>query len=173
MHGLPKKINDALNKQLNKEFASAYTYLAAASYFEEQELGGFANFFRIQANEELAHAMKIFDFIHRAGGSVEFLPITAPKITLKSPLDAFEQGLKQEQDLGADINSLLTMATEEGHGPTRVFMFWFVNEQVEEEALFTRCIRRIQLGGKDGQGILLLDKEFAERKAEAAGGKEE
>ena len=173
MYGLPKKINAALNKQLNKEFASAYTYLAAAAYFEEQELGGFANFFRIQANEELVHATKIFDFIHRAGGEVEFFPIAAPKITLKSPLDAFEQGLKQEQDLGADINNLLTISTDEGHGPTRVFMFWFVNEQVEEEALFTRCIRRIQMVGKDGQGIFLLDKEFAERKPEAEGAKAE
>jgi len=173
MYGLPKKINDALNKQLNKEFASAYMYLASASYFEEQELGGFANFFRIQAHEELAHAMKIFDFIHRVGGSVEFSPIAGPKINLKAPLDAFEQGLKHEQDLGADINNLLTLSTDEGHGPTRVFMFWFVNEQVEEEALFTRCIRRIQLAGKDGQGILLLDKEFAERKPEADGGKDE
>ena len=169
---LSKKLNQALNEQMNNELYSAYFYLGARSYFEEQELGGFANFFRIQANEELGHATKIFDFIHRAGGEVEFFPIAAPKINLKSPLDAFEQGLKQEQDLGADINNLLTISTDEGHGPTRVFMFWFVNEQVEEEALFTRCIRRIQMVGKDGQGIFLLDKEFAERKLDTEGAKE-
>lgn len=168
MEATQKKIVDALNKQLNKEFYSAYAYLATASYFEEQELGGFANFFRIQAKEELTHATKIFDFIHRIGGSVTFAPIAAPKAVYKSPLDAFEQGLQNERALASEINDLLTLATEEGHGAARVFMFWFVNEQVEEEALFTRCIRRIGFVGKDGQGILLLDKEFAERTPEDA-----
>ncbi|MCW8129232.1 MAG: ferritin [Planctomycetota bacterium] len=164
------KIVKALNKQMGKEFSSAYNYLASAAYFEEQELPGFANFFHIQAKEELVHAMKIFEFIHRIGGDTELLPIPAPKAGFESALDAFEQGLKQEKELASEINSLLNLATDEHHSPARVFMFWFVNEQVEEEALFTRCIKRIKLVGKDGQGLLMLDKEFAERKADSAEG---
>lgn len=165
-----KKIVDALNRQMNKEFVSAYSYLASAAYFENLELPGFANFFHIQAKEELGHAMKIFEFVHRIGGEADLLPIAAPKASFKSPIDAFEQGLKNELDLATDINNLLTLATEEGHGAARVFMFWFVNEQVEEEALFNRCIKRMQLVGKDGQGLLMLDKEFAERKPDDSGG---
>ena len=167
MEAAQKKIVEALNKQMNKEFFSAYSYLASAAYFEEQELGGFANFFHIQAKEELVHALKIFEFIHRIGGEAVLMPIAAPKASFKSPLDAFEQGLRNERDLADDINNLLSLATDERHGAARVFMFWFVNEQVEEEALFTRCIKRIGLVGKDGQGILLLDKEFAERLPDA------
>lgn len=161
------KIVKALNKQMNREFTSAYNYLASAAYFEEQELPGFANFFHIQAKEELVHAMKFFEFIHRIGGTSELMPIPAPKAQFSEPADAFEQGLKQERELAEEINTLLNIATDEHHSPARVFMFWFVNEQVEEEALFIRCLKRIKMVGKDGQGLLLLDKEFAERKPDA------
>jgi len=165
------KINDALNAQMNKEFFSSYTYLAVASHFENEELPGFANFFKIQAREELVHAMKIFDFLHRIGGKTELGPIAAPKIKIEKPLDAFSFGLKNEMDLAEDINNILNLSVELKHPPTRVFIFWFVEEQVEEEALFNRCVKRIERVGQDGQGLLALDREFAERAPATGGGK--
>src|SRR5690349_18360605 len=96
---LSKKLNAALNKQMNTEFFSAYAYLSAAAYFEEEEFGGFANFFKIQAAEEMQHGMKIFDYLHHAGGSAILTAVAAPKRDFSSPLHVFETGLQNEQKL--------------------------------------------------------------------------
>jgi ferritin len=166
---LSKKINDALNKQMNKEFHAAYTYLATASYFEQEEFGGFANFFRIQAQEEVQHAMKFFDYMHQVQGTPVLSAIDTPKNNFSSPLDAFENSLANETKLAKDISEMFSFATSEGHAPTQIFLQWFINEQVEEEALFTRCIKRLKLVGKDATGLLTLDKEFGERTLDTAG----
>lgn len=164
---LSKKLNAALNNQMNKEFFAAYTYLSVAAYFEEQELGGFANFFKIQSQEELQHAMKIFTYLHNVSGEVTLAAISAPKKEFKQPIDAFKFGLKNEQELAGDIESLLQLAISEHHAPTQVFLQWFITEQVEEEALFTRYIKRLSLVGSDANGLLLLDNEFGNRKPDA------
>ncbi|MCK6470195.1 MAG: ferritin [Planctomycetes bacterium] len=160
---LSKKLNDALNKHMNLEFHSAYSYLAAVAHFETEELPGFANFYSIQAKEELTHAMKFFNFIQDAGGQAKLADVAAPRQSYKSPLDVFEASLKQEQNVSSEINKLLDLAIAEKHAGTRVFLQWFVTEQLEEEALFNRCIRRIKIAGKDGQGLLLIDQELGKR----------
>jgi len=167
---LSKKLNAALNKQMNQEFYSAYTYLAAAGNFEIEEQAGFANFFRIQAREELQHAMKFFNYIHHAGGTSILDSIAAPKKEFPSPLAAFEFSLGHEQKLAADISDLLNLSIAERHAPTQVFLQWFITEQVEEEALFTRWIKRLKRVGNDSSGLLILDKELSERTAEADAG---
>ncbi len=160
---LSDKLNQRLNEQMNKELFSAYSYLAASAYFEGEELTGFANFFKIQAQEELQHTMKFYDFINQVGGKIALDSISAPKSDFQGVLDVFESGLAQERELAAAINNLLDLAIEENHAPTRIFLQWFVTEQVEEESLFHHCIKRVKLGGQDGQGVLLLDQEFAKR----------
>jgi len=164
---LSKKLNAALNSQMNKEFYAAYTYLSVAAYFEEEELGGFANFFKIQGQEELQHAMKIFGYIHDVSGSVTLNAIAAPRKEFKKPIDAFTFGLKNEQDLAGEIEALLQLAISEHHAPTQVFLQWFITEQVEEEALFTRYIKRLSRVGDDANGLLMLDAELLGRKIEA------
>jgi ferritin len=161
------KLNDALNNQMNKEFFAAYTYLAAVGYFEQEELGGFANFFRIQAQEEVQHALKIFSYMHQAGGRPVLETIKAPKKDFASPIAVFEYGLQSEQNLAGEISALLNLSISERHAPTQIFLQWFINEQVEEEALFTRAIKRLKLVGRDPNGLLLLDKEFSERAPDA------
>jgi ferritin len=162
---LSSKLNAALNSQMNKEFFAGYQYLAATAFFEDEELGGFAHFFRIQAAEELQHAMKIFDYIHRVGGAAKLEAVSAPKRDFKAPVDVFRFGLKNEIDLAKEIDELLALAISEKHAPTQVFLQWFINEQVEEEALFTRAIKRLERAA-DSNGILLLDEEFARRQPE-------
>ena len=163
---LSKKLNLALNKQMNKEFYSAYAYLAVASYFEEEEFAGFANFFKIQAQEELQHAMKILGYLHDVGGTVTLDAIASPRKEFKTPIEAFKYGLSNEQQLADEIGALLSLATGERHAPTQIFMQWFVTEQVEEEALFTRCIKRLERVNNEANGLLLLDNEFATRTLE-------
>lgn len=160
---LSKKLNNALNAQMNKEFYSAYSYLSTAAYFEEEELGGFAHFYKIQAQEELQHGMKFFEYIHRAGARCQLDAIAIPRKDFGTPLETFEYGLKNEIQLADEISLLLTMSIAERHAPTQVFLQWFITEQVEEEALFTRCIKRLKRIGNDNNGIFMLDKEFAER----------
>lgn len=162
---LSATLNAALNAQMNKEFFAGYQYLSATAFFEDEELGGFANFFRIQAAEELQHAMKIFEYIHRAGGSAQLAAVAAPKRNFKTPIEVFRFGLKNETDLAGEIDDLLALAMAEKHAPTQVFLQWFINEQVEEEALFTRAIKRLERVA-DSNGILLLDEEFARRQPE-------
>lgn len=166
---LSKKLNAALNKQMNKEFYSAYAYLAVATYFEEEEFNGFANFFKIQSQEELQHAMKILAYLHDVGGSVTLDAIAAPRKEFKEPIEAFKYGLTNEQQLADEIEALLRLASDERHAPTQIFMQWFVTEQVEEEALFTRCIKRLDRVKSDPNGVLLLDNEFATRTLDAGG----
>lgn len=166
---LSKKLNAALNHQMNKEFYSAYAYLAAAAYFEAEELTGFANFFRIQSQEETQHAMRFFEYVHHAGGSAQLDAIDAPKRDFKSPLAVFEHGLNQEQTLAAEISNLLNLSIAEKHAPTQVFLQWFISEQVEEEALFTRYIKKLKRNGQDANGLMMLDNELAARKLESTG----
>lgn len=165
---LSKKLNTALNAQMNKEFYSAYAYLSAAAYFEEEELTGFANFFRIQSQEETQHAMRFFEYLHHAAGQALLEAIAAPKKDFKSPLAVFEHGLNQEQTLAAEISNLLNLSIAEKHAPTQVFLQWFISEQVEEEALFTRYIKKLKRIGTDGNGLILLDNELAARKLATA-----
>ena len=164
---LGKKLNEAMNSQMNKEFFAAYSYLSTASFFEEQELNGFAKFFRIQSQEEVTHAMKIFDYLHQVGGNTVLASIAAPQKDYSSPLAALESSLESERKLAGDIAGLFALATSERHAPTQVFLQWFINEQVEEEALFTRCIKRLKMVGKDANGLLILDREFGERAPDA------
>lgn len=160
---LSAKLNAALNTQMNKEFFAAYSYLSVAAYFEDEEFGGFANFYRIQAQEEIQHAIKIFDYIHQAGGQCVLASVAAPKKDFKTPLAAFEYSLDSETQLAGEIDNLLSTSITERHAPTQVFLQWFITEQVEEEALFTRSIKRLKRVGSDANGLLMMDKEFGER----------
>ena len=103
---LNKKLESAINDQIQRELASAYIYLSMAAYFEANTLPGFANWMRIQFHEEQAHAFKFFDFVYDRGGVVELQPIEGPPIEFDSPIDVFEQTLAHEQKVTGHINDL-------------------------------------------------------------------
>lgn len=161
---LSDRVNKALNDQMGKEFFAFYSYLATAAFFEEEELPGFANFFHLQAKEEVTHAMKLFDYIHKAGGKAAFEAMAAPKSSFATPLEPFEHGLESERRLAKEIDEIRDIAIAEKDVATRVFLQWFITEQVEEEALFHHCIKRMKRIGTEGPGLILLDREFGERR---------
>jgi len=158
-----QKINDAINKQINEELFSSYLYLSMAAWFDTTGMSGFANWMRIQAQEEVSHAMKFFDFVGERGGSVILEAIEKPESKFDSPLAIFEAALEHEQHVTACINSLYELATEEKDYAFVSFLKWFIDEQVEEEASASEIIDRLKMAGETGPGVFMLDKELGAR----------
>jgi ferritin len=157
------KIQDALNKQLNAELYSSYLYLSMAAYFESISLKGFANWMRIQAREELVHAMKFYYYVHERAGRVNLASISAPSAQWDSPLAAFEQVYEHEQKVTGLINDLVTLAISEADHATNNFLQWFVAEQVEEESSADEIVQKLRLLGEDRSGLFMLDQELGQR----------
>ena len=134
-----------------------------AAYFESINLKGFANWMRVQAQEELTHAMRFFDYINERGGVVKLAAIEQPPTEWKSPLDVFEATYKHEVKVTGMINSLVNLAMKEKDHATYNMLQWFVAEQVEEEASADEIRQQLKLIGKDGRGILMLDRELGQR----------
>lgn len=160
---LSKKMEAALNSQCNAETYSAYLYLSMAAYFQSVSLGGFANWMRVQAQEELTHAMKFYDFINERGGRVTLTAIDAPPTKWKSTLDVFEATLSHEQKVTGLINDLVNLALKDKDHASQIFLQWFVSEQVEEEDSADEIVQKLKLIGKDGSGIFMLDRELGQR----------
>jgi ferritin len=156
----------ALNKQINAELHSAYIYLSMAAYFEDKNLTGFAHWMRVQAKEELGHAMKFFDFIVERRGRVLLEPVAAVPIEWASPLAVFENALAHEQKVTGLIHGLVNLAIEERDHAANSFLQWFVDEQVEEEASADAIVQQLKLAGDSGVALLMLDRELGARQGE-------
>jgi ferritin len=156
-------LNKLLNEQVQKEFYSAYLYLGMEAYFANQNLDGFANFFRVQVQEERDHAMKFFNYINQKGGKVELLQIDAPEINFNTPEEIFAYTLKHEQFVTKSIYNIIDNALAEKDHGTNTFLQWFVTEQVEEEATADKYLRKTKLIKNDSNGLFLLDAELALR----------
>ena len=162
---IPKKVQDALNNQINEELFSSYSYLAMSAYFEENDLNGFASWFRMQSQEEYGHAMKIFDYAHQAGGKVVLKQIANPKGNWKTNLEVFKDMFTAEKKVTKSINNLVELALKEKDHATNNFMQWFVSEQVEEEATAQKLVKRMEMVGDSSAGLLILDRELGGRAA--------
>ena len=158
-----EKMLEMLNKQIQEEYYSAYLYLSMSSYFDSQGLSGMANWMRVQYDEEVSHALKIYDYILERGGKVELLALKQPPNEWKSPLDAFQGALKHEEYITGKINDLVDLAIKEKDHAANNFLQWYVEEQVEEEANANQNVDALKLIGKDGRGLLMLDREMAQR----------
>jgi len=160
---LNQTVIKALNKQLNNELYSAYLYLSMSSYAGSVGLRGSANWFMVQYQEEMAHAMKFYNYLNSQGEHVELGAIAAPPAEFKGLLEMFEQTLKHEQFITASLNELTDLALKEKDHATYIFMQWFVTEQIEEEENDRDIIGKLKLIGDNGQGLLMLDNELATR----------
>ena len=161
---LSKKIENAINKQINAELWSAYLYLSMSAHFESINLGGFANWMRVQAQEELGHAMKFYHHVIERRGRVTVTAIAAPSISWKSPLNAFEDAFKHEQKVTGMINDLANMAAGEKDHATANMLQWFIDEQVEEELSTDAIVQKLKMIGTNTGGLYMLDHELAQRK---------
>lgn len=160
---LSKKMEEALNEQINAELYSAYLYLSMSAYFKSINLHGSANWMKVQAQEEMVHAMKIYDYVIERGDRVVLKAIAKPTTEWKSPLAAFQAAYKHEQHVTGLINDLVNLAVKEKDHATSVFLQWFVNEQVEEEASANEVVQKLKQVEKVPAGLFMIDRELGQR----------
>ena len=158
-----EKVQNVLNSQINKEFYSAYLYLAMSAYFDEIGLHGFSNWTKVQAREEVDHGMIIFDYIIERDGTVKLEQIGAPERNFHEPLQVFEKILEHEKYVTESINCVASMSEDECDIATRHFINWYVSEQVEEEANARDVIDRLKMFGQEKSSLYHLDKELGQR----------
>ena len=160
---ISEKLEKAFNDQINKEFYSEYLYLAMQAYFERLNLKGFANWMSVQIQEEHAHAMGMFNYVHERGGRVELEAIEKPETDWGSPLAAFEKILAHEEFVTSRINALMDVAEEVKDRAALSFLDWYLKEQVEEESSVGGVLATLKLIKDDAKALLMLDKELAAR----------
>lgn len=160
---LDAKVAQLLNEQVNKEFYSAYLYLDFSIYYEEEGLDGFANWYKIQAQEERDHAMLMVQYLQNNGGKVTLEAIAKPDRELTSRLRVLELGLEHERYVTGLIHTLYEAAYSAKDFRTMQFLDWFVKEQGEEEKNAEDLIKKMKLYGEDAKGLYMLNSEMAAR----------
>jgi ferritin len=155
---------EALNKQINQELRNAYLYFAMQAYFDIKSLGGFANYFKVQAKEELEHATKIYNFLISRGERVRFFNIESAEKEWGSILEVAKGFLEAERDNTEKIWELIDLAKKEGDKATETFLQWFVNEQIEEEKNAMELLAKVEMIKDNPAALLALDRILAERK---------
>ena len=160
---IKKNIQAAINGQINAELYSAYLYLSMAAYFQSISLKGAANWMRVQSQEELVHAMKLYDYLSGIGGRITLSAIDAPPTSWDSPQDVFNAVYIHEQKVTGLINSLVGLARSEDDYETGSMLQWFVDEQVEEEASAGEVLRKVKSAGDSPGAMSIIDGELGTR----------
>jgi len=160
---LSKKMEEALNEQLNAELSSSYIYLSLAAYYESEHLEGFASWMQMQAQEEVGHAMKFYSYIHSRGGRVLLTAIDGPQTSWKSPKAGFQEALNHEKKISKRIDDLVEIANAENDNASHQFLMWFVAEQVEEEESVSRVVDKLKMINDAPGGIFMMDRDLARR----------
>jgi len=160
---LSKSMEEALNRQVNRELFSAYLYLSMSAYFSSVNLSGFAKWMRVQAKEERAHAMKIYEYILARGGKITLSDIEAPKAKWASASKVFEDVYAHEQKVTGMINALVELAIKEKDHASFEMLQWFVKEQVEEEEHASEILVKVKTLGDVPGHLFYLDHELGKR----------
>ena len=160
---ISKEMEKEINDQINKELFSAYYYMSMAAFAANENLDGTANFFQVQAKEEVGHAMKFYSYVNEQGGRVVLEAIEKPKTDFTDVEELFQLALEHEKYVTKRIHDLVDLAIKENDHATKTFLDWYVTEQVEEEASMDSILRRVQMAGKKGQALLMIDSQLAGR----------
>lgn len=160
--GIQQKLND----QINVEFYSAYIYLAMSAYASSQSLNGAAKWLHTQAEEEVTHAMKIYNFIIERDGIVELKEIKKPVQSFSDIKEVFEKAYAHERYVTSCINEITGAAVKENDFTTTAFLQWFLTEQIEEESNVKNIVEDLKRV-ESGEGLLLIDRELATRQIES------
>lgn len=157
---ISKKLEKALNSQVQLEGEASFSYLAMASWCEQKSLNGCAKFFYQQAEEERDHMLKFFRYINEVEGHAVTPSITQPEIQFKSIQDVCSKALEGEKKVTKAVHKLSELAATEKDYPTYNFVQFFVDEQREGELTFIHLLDKIKLIGLEGMGLYYIDKEF-------------
>jgi ferritin len=162
---ISKSLQDAMNEQINAELFSAYLYLSMSAHFESQNLAGFANWMRVQYQEETGHAMKFYKYLFDRNGAVTLKAIVQPITKFKTPASVFQLVLEHEQKVTSLINKLYELAVKEKDYAAQFFLQWFINEQVEEEKNATEILNMLEMIGDSPVSVIMADRQLGARKA--------
>lgn len=162
-----KKIQDAINAQINLEQYSAQLYLAMSAHCEGRSFRGFAHWLRVQAQEETKHAMKLVTFLLDRGGKLELGALSAPQSDFGTVTQVFEKILEHEKGITGKIGGLFELSRAEKDYASEITLQWYVTEQVEEEANAGQIVDQLKAVGEQGGGIWYLDSKMGKRAAVA------
>lgn len=165
---LSAAMQDAMNQQVRVELESAYLYLSMATFFSPQNLSGLAHWMRLQAREEISHAMKFIDHVEDRGGRVALQALERPRLEFASALEAFELAAAHEAAVSAQIHTLYDLAGKERDYASQALLQWFITEQVEEERSVSQIVETLRMVGDSAPGLFMVDKELARRGTEGA-----
>ena len=157
------KVEAGFNDQIKNELAAGYVYLSMSAYFEVENLPGFAHWMRLQAEEELSHAMRLFDYVIRRGGRVELQAIDAPAGSFASVVSVFDDVVENEREVTRMIHRLYELSAAEGDWAAQQELQWFISEQVEEEDSTSTARDQVRMAGDDQAALLMLDQQFGAR----------
>ncbi len=160
---ISKKLEEALNAQVNAEFYSAYFYLSMSADFAVKGLPGFANWMKVQFKEEQDHAQKLFNYIIARGGAPKLMAVDGVKTSWDTPLEVYTDTLEHERKVTEAFNKLYKIALEENDFAAQSFLKWFIDEQVEEEENVIAIIDALKLIGDNGYGLYSMDKDLSSR----------
>jgi ferritin len=158
-----KKLNDAMNEQIKNELESYYIYLSMAAWLHSKALDGIGHWMRVQAHEEMLHAMKFFNHLIDRGGKVALKDLKQLKIQWKSPIEVFQDAYEHEKFISKKINDLMSIARQEKEYASEPLLAWFTDEQIEEESNANKITEQLEMVGADKSGLLMLDRELAAR----------
>ena len=160
---MDKQLEKLFQDQVKNEWYSAYLYLSMAAWFEAQNFEGFAHWMYKQAGEEQVHGKKMFDFLLDRGVKVVLQAIPQPPADFAGPADVFEKAWEHEQKVTALINGIADQAEKANDHPAKVFIQWFITEQVEEEKNASRIVDILKKMKPDSSGIFHLDHRLGKR----------
>jgi len=160
---LSAKMQDAMNAQMGHEFGAYYLYLAMSAWLSHRNFTGFAQWMRLQAQEESKHAMKLFGYIDDRGGEIVLAPIEKPRSDWKSVLAVFEAARKHESQVSSGIHRLYELALGDKDYASQAMLQWFITEQVEEEKTSTLIVETLRIIGDSSSGLLMYDRELGGR----------
>lgn len=160
---MTQKLHQLLNEQINKEMYSAYLYLEISNYYNDLGLDGFANWYKIQAQEEMAHADLFLRYMQHIDAKITLEAIAKPDADLSEPRKGMELALEHEKFVTASINAIYKEAWDNHDFQTTEFLNWFVKEQGEEERNANDLLSKYDLFGSDSRSLYLLDQELAGR----------
>jgi len=160
---LNQRIEKIINEQINAELYSSYLYLAMSAYCADLGLAGFANWLKIQVQEELAHVEFMFNYLIERNGRVVLETVEKPPVEWNNIIEVFEETLKHEQYISSRINNIVNVALEEKDHATASFYKWFLDEQVEEEATASDVLSKLKLTKAEGSALFFMDQEMAKR----------
>jgi ferritin len=160
---MDKQLEKLIQDQIKNEWYSAYLYTSMAAWFDAENLEGFAHWMYKQAEEETEHGKKMFEFLIDRGVKIVLQAIPQPPSDFPSPQAIFEQSLEHEKKVTALINGIADQADKVNDHPTKVFIQWFITEQVEEEKNASQILDLLKKIPPNSAGIFQLDHRLTKR----------